>query len=312
MRDHQTANVRIEPSPDEVQEQMKRILASPEFILPDRGRRFLEFIISEAVAGRGSRLKAFTIAQEVFGRGVDFDSPNDPCVRIAAAQLRRALERYYLTAGSSDELVISIPSGGYAPSMTLRETRPGADEAAMQAPESPKRESRVLRWIMIGAGVIVLVAVMLASFSERDNPAFQEPVTTAGTPTIVVEKFTTNGESRLSDDVLTFLRDDIVVNLASSKAIVVLDGSGKFAEGEPTYRLQGSVHLEGDDLRSVSRLVRQVDGVVALSSNYNVNIRGRSMLDVESAIARSLAAALSSPFEMGPLSRRVDPINDGQ
>ncbi|MGY3611535.1 hypothetical protein ACWGRJ_47735, partial [Bradyrhizobium sp. Lot11] len=72
------------PSHEEVQQQLERILSSPEFRLPERARRFLEFVVTETLAGRRDYLKAFTIAQAVFGRDANFDAQQDPCVRIEA------------------------------------------------------------------------------------------------------------------------------------------------------------------------------------------------------------------------------------
>ena len=71
------------------------------------------------MAGRGDRIKAYSIAVEVFGRGVSFDPQTDPIVRIEAGHLRRALERYYLTAGHADPILITIPKGGYVPTFSL-------------------------------------------------------------------------------------------------------------------------------------------------------------------------------------------------
>jgi adenylate cyclase len=58
----------------------------------------------------------------VFGRGSDFDPATDPIVRMQAGRVRRSLERYYLTAGANDPLLISLPKGTYVPQFQLRET----------------------------------------------------------------------------------------------------------------------------------------------------------------------------------------------
>ena len=54
----------------------------------------------------------YTLGIDVFDRDVDFDPQVDPIVRIEAGRLRRALERYYLTEGKNDPIVIRIPKGG--------------------------------------------------------------------------------------------------------------------------------------------------------------------------------------------------------
>jgi hypothetical protein len=65
---------------DEARAQLERILASPEFAVPDRLRRFLRFVVEEALAGRAERIKAYTIAVEVFGRDDTFDAHSDPAI----------------------------------------------------------------------------------------------------------------------------------------------------------------------------------------------------------------------------------------
>ena len=56
---------RVAASQEEVQQQLERILSSREFRLPERTRKFLEFVVTETLAGRRDYLKAFTIAQAV-------------------------------------------------------------------------------------------------------------------------------------------------------------------------------------------------------------------------------------------------------
>lgn len=99
----------------EIQSQLNRILGHPDFRATEKIREFLRFVVQETLAGNERQLKGFTIATEVFGRGKDFDAAHDPVVRIQAGRLRRALERYYLTAGGDDPIYIDIPKGGYVP-----------------------------------------------------------------------------------------------------------------------------------------------------------------------------------------------------
>ena len=98
-----------------IQLQLQRILASPEFHATPRQRDFLQFVVTETVAGRAKEIKAYTVATRVFGRKEHFDQSIDPIVSIQANGLRRALERYYLVAGREDPVRIDIPRGGYVP-----------------------------------------------------------------------------------------------------------------------------------------------------------------------------------------------------
>jgi adenylate cyclase len=99
----------------EIEEQLLRILMHKEFAVSDKLKAFLRFVVEETIAGRADTIKAYTIAVQVFGRDDDFDAGKDPIVRIQAGKLRRALERYYLVAGTEDTMVIDIPKGTYVP-----------------------------------------------------------------------------------------------------------------------------------------------------------------------------------------------------
>jgi adenylate cyclase len=103
------------PDPEKIQKQLQRILTSPEFQATDRQREFLQFVVAETIAGRDHEIKGYTVATQVFGRKKDFDQAADPIVSIQANKLRRALERYYLIAGTQDPMRIDIPKGTYVP-----------------------------------------------------------------------------------------------------------------------------------------------------------------------------------------------------
>jgi adenylate cyclase len=103
------------PAAESVQQQVNRILTSPEFRATDVQKAFLTFVVETALAGRSHEIKGYTVATQVFGRGEDFNQATDPIVSIQANKLRRALERYYLVAGQNDPVRIDIPKGTYVP-----------------------------------------------------------------------------------------------------------------------------------------------------------------------------------------------------
>ena len=102
-------------SNEAIREQLDRILGHAEFRATDKMRGFLRYVVEETLAGRSGRIKGFSIAIDVFGRDSDFDAAHDPVVRIQAGRLRRAIERYYLVAGTQDPIHIDIPKGSYIP-----------------------------------------------------------------------------------------------------------------------------------------------------------------------------------------------------
>src|SRR6185295_11909345 len=83
------------PADAAVQLQLERILASATFRQVDRLKRFLRFIVTEAVAGRGDQLKEYVIGVQVFDKETSFDPRADPIVRVQARRLRARLLRYY-------------------------------------------------------------------------------------------------------------------------------------------------------------------------------------------------------------------------
>ena len=102
-------------SSESINKQLSRILASPRFTASKRLSRFLSFVVKQSQKGQSGRIKQYTIAVEALGYGNDFDPQSDPAVRIQARRLRRALDRYYETLGTSDPIRIDIPKGAYVP-----------------------------------------------------------------------------------------------------------------------------------------------------------------------------------------------------
>ena len=146
----------------EIQAQLERILTSPDFDVPERARRFLNYVVTESLSGRADRIKAYTIAVEVFGRSGTFDPQSDPVVRIEAGRVRRGLERYYLTAGPSDPIVITIPKGSYAHAFSRRteEGRPDSEVPKSVSPgeaSHPKGRLRIPLLALSALAAIVLV-----------------------------------------------------------------------------------------------------------------------------------------------------------
>ena len=102
-------------------QQLERVLGSVTFRQVDRLKRFLNFIVTEALAGRGTQLKEYVIGVQVFDKDSSFDPRADPIVRVQARRLRARLVRYYSEEGGADALVIELPKGGYSPVFKNRE-----------------------------------------------------------------------------------------------------------------------------------------------------------------------------------------------
>lgn len=102
-------------SDEVIMSQLHRILDSSVFKQAERQHRFLEFIISQTLAGKADKLNGFVIGLEVFDRDDSFDPAIDSIVRVEAARLRSKLQEYYLSEGRHDPVTVEMPKGKYVP-----------------------------------------------------------------------------------------------------------------------------------------------------------------------------------------------------
>src|SRR5690349_22429311 len=107
-----------------VRQQLSRIVSSKTFAQVERLKRFVSFIVGETIGGRGGELKEYVIGVQVFGKEPSFDPRTDPIVRVQARRLRARLSRYYRDEGNTDELIIDLPKGGYAPVFRVHDDAP--------------------------------------------------------------------------------------------------------------------------------------------------------------------------------------------
>jgi tetratricopeptide (TPR) repeat protein len=119
-----------EPTPEEVLQQLERILADSRFTSSVRQARFLDYVVRKVLEEKAAEIKEVVIATEVYGRPSDYDPKVDSIVRVEATRLRSKLESYYETQGAGDPVRITIPKGAYVP----RLERSCACEVQQQAP----------------------------------------------------------------------------------------------------------------------------------------------------------------------------------
>ncbi len=174
----------VPPRPEDVREQLARILASPLFNHSKHYPSLLRYVVNETLEGRGSHLKERALGVEVFGRDPDYDSNADPVVRTSACEVRKRIAQYYHEPGHEHELRIDLSAGTYVP-----EFRAAVTKALPAEPGEPVRAPRFLDLIRdqvkrnpLPAVVIAAVAVCLglgtAWLGERPDPvqSFWGPV----------------------------------------------------------------------------------------------------------------------------------------
>lgn len=277
-------------------------MASPQFDATDRDRRFLSYVVDETLRGRGDRIKAYTIATEVFGRDASFDPKSDPIVRVEAGQLRRSLERYYLTAGLHDPVEISIPKGGYTPVFARREVPPPAPRAEPATQPGPGWTTGRLS-VLIGVVLMLLVGAGLGYgfWSGRAMPGRPD------IPRLLVQPFDDLTQSGNSALLASGLTQEVIAQISKFRDIVVIaaDAQGRPLSGAeeflpvqdlPRYILSGSLELDGSTLRLQARLVSRGDGAVIWADSYTGDLSVSRVTAIKGQIADAVATALAQPY----------------
>jgi TolB-like protein len=131
---HKNYKADSRPEGEAISFELERILDNRKFSEAPRISEFLNYVVSEDLAGRGARINGNSIAIDVYHRDHTFAPRTDPVVRVEARRLRRMLSHYFLTEGKQDALTIDIPKGGYRPQYNVNSetgeghsTAPGFD-----------------------------------------------------------------------------------------------------------------------------------------------------------------------------------------
>ncbi len=286
------------PSEAECRDQLGRILGSADFEASSRGHNFLEYVVEEELSGRGDRIKAYSIAVEVFGRDASFDPQTDPIVRIEAGHLRRSLERYYLTSGLLDPIVITIPKGGYVPAFTCRETVAEIEAIPPSTGEGAGDNASAAAAWHRPTWLIVILAALLGGFGvlawDLGSKAGIAPIGPK-IPRVLVEPFEDLTNSTTSASIATGLSQEIVAQLSKFRDIVVVESRDNTAT-PPRFALNGSVNLSTETFRLRVRLTSRKDGSVLWAHSYDGGLKVGDVQDAQDDIARNVATSLAQTY----------------
>jgi len=298
----------IPPTEAEVRAQLARVRSSAEFDAPDRARKFLTYVIEETVAGRADRIKAYSIATEVFGRDASFDAQLDPVVRIEAGRVRRALERYYLVAGQGDELVITIPKGGYVPAFAWRSQAPTGGVSASSQSQAPQRLFRRdwHPWMWLGGAAALMLLASLVFFTADPGKVVATYIGSGDNgqpdiPKLLVMPFEDLSGTPQSKMVTRGFADEVIGKVAKFREIVVLTDttapqSRSGGDNSPLYALRGTVRIEGGRFRLGVRVIRSDDGSVLWANTYDEKLDALTILDLQANAAAAVATAIAQPY----------------
>ncbi len=155
----------------EIRAQLERILDTHLFRISRRYPSLLRYVVEQTLEGHADRLKERTLGIEVFGRDPDYDTNEEPVVRMTAAQVRRRLQEYYQEPGRESELRIELPVGSYVPHFVRPEPQgtpaAGAARPAAGNPEEPEAGAPAEAPAPLSAPALNEAAVALPRRSRR-------------------------------------------------------------------------------------------------------------------------------------------------
>ena len=183
-----------------IREELRLIMRSDTFENSPVMRRFLKFIVIEALEGRSERVKSTTIAEAVFRRD-PADAAGDGVVRTAAGRLRSALKTYYENEGAEADLIISLPKGRYVPVFIPREGLLAGDDAQDDEAEPPRKRRYAWPALALSVAAIGFFLLRLGPSWSVESPGL----------TIVVHSTDSSGPS--GEAVASRLHDMIMSTL---------------------------------------------------------------------------------------------------
>jgi hypothetical protein len=157
-----------------IREQLGRILASALFRNSKRFPNLLSYTVECALKGNGEPLKERALGIEVFGRQPDYDTTQDPVVRMTAVEIRKRLAQYYQTPGRETEIRIDFPPGSYVPEFHPPAQMPiQVQEAAAveTAPPATRKAAPVYVGLILAllCAAAIVVALVWWSGYGREN-----------------------------------------------------------------------------------------------------------------------------------------------
>jgi len=143
----------------QVRQQLERLIGSAPFKNSQRYRSFLQYVVERTLNGQAALLKERSIGVDVLNRDVDYDTNNDPIVRITAGEIRKRIAQYYDDPRHAGELRIDLPSGSYVPEFGSVPRK----VTAFKVPDSPSVEAAPGRRYRLWAIVPLIVIAAFAA-----------------------------------------------------------------------------------------------------------------------------------------------------
>lgn len=155
-----------------------------------RLREMFVYVCDQVLEHSAAEIHEQEVGSRVFGRPEGYDTSADNTVRVHASMLRKRIEQYFATEGSSEPIIIEIPRGNYAPVFRERPVKPALPEptpiseatAAPVAPPPVEAEPKWKFWLPTAlAAVFAAISLLLFLNARSSRPI---PVLLKGQPTV--------------------------------------------------------------------------------------------------------------------------------
>jgi TolB-like protein len=292
----------------EIREQLEKILCNRQFEKAGRSKAFLSYVVNELLGGRADRIKAYTIGTSVLKREDTFDPQIDPIVRIEAGQLRRRLERYYLTDGVKDPLLIDLPKGGYVPAITRQ--APEIYEPNTSRKDLGDRTPDIIPWRSFGElasfgsrhrliGLSLTICLLLAALASHLvlDRIHNSTVAANSLPRISVTQFQAKDGS-VEADMAAGLDERISYHLLRYDTVALTADvqAGDNSVTGPHLILSGSIRSFDGRTRVSFSLINPADGSLTWSDTVERGTVSEPIFDAQDTMAAELAARVAAPY----------------
>jgi hypothetical protein len=173
------------PQEARIRETLDRVAASPAFRKSEQCQRFLRYVVEHSRQGQDEVLRERNIGIEVFGRRPDYDTADDPVVRVRATEVRKRLAQYQAESASPDDVRFEIPSGSYRAEFHFPPEP--SSEAIPGLARKPKH--RLLRIAPVAALAVVVPIIVVLTRRSAPPPGpvdqFWAPVLASDKPVLL-------------------------------------------------------------------------------------------------------------------------------
>jgi hypothetical protein len=311
-----------------IRHQLDGLMESAPFRSSQQCRSFLSYVVTHTLHGDEGLLRERVIGNAVFGRQADYDTSDDPVVRIRASEVRKRLAQYYQSLDQPPEVTVQIPSGSYRATFfwDKNETQAGEESSPPMTEKHPtdampvaplpaeidaedkassllkaismvaKKHRQLLSFLALSVAALGLLAIFLPHYKGRQEAQlrlFWQPFLTNSKPVLI--SIGSNAVYRLSDE---------FADRYSHEHHLEANGMEFFPELPPDTALHASdIHPAADSFVALGD-VAAVSQTVANLTRMHKTFQERFSNDISFAELRSNPTILVGGFN-NPMTREL-------